>query len=248
MFFRSRKKQTKKLTEEQLEKAQKRSEQNQTSQLMKMGADFDKSKVDAALSAAKTFRRFGIGGLVVAGMAVAAVMGLTPLKEVEPFTIQVDNNTGATEVKTSIKNKSMTYDEVINKYWLAEYVRYRESYDWNTIQATYDATNLMSAPDVQTEFKAFYNSPAAPHKILKQNAKVIAKINSIAFVGDMAQVRFTKQAMPSSGQSATPIPPEKMIATIAFEFKSTPMKETDRLINPLGFQVTSYRVDPETAP
>ena len=50
MFFRSRKKQTKKLTEEQLEKAQKRSEQNQTSQLMKMGADFDKSKVGAFIA------------------------------------------------------------------------------------------------------------------------------------------------------------------------------------------------------
>lgn len=248
MFFRNRKKQETKLTEEQLEKIQKRTEQKQTDQIMKMGADFDKSKVDAALSAAKTYKRFGIGGLVIAGMAVAAVMGLTPFKEVEPFTIKVDSNTGATEVITSIKNKSMTYDEVINKYWLSEYVRYRESYDWNTIQATYDATNLMSANDVQTGFKAFYNSPAAPHKILKQNAKVVAKVNAIAFIGDMAQVRFEKQVLPTSGQSATPTPPEKMIATIAFEFKSTPMKESDRLINPLGFQVTSYRVDPETAP
>lgn len=248
MFFRKRRKKKKKMTEEQLEKVQKRSEQSQVSQMMAMSADFEKSKVEAALASAKTFKRFGMAGLALAGLAVGAVMGLTPLKEVDPFTIKVDSNTGAAEVITSIKNKDMTYDEVTNKYWLAEYVRYRESYDWNTIQATYDATNLMSAHDVQTEFKALYNSPMAPHKVLKQNAKVIAKVNSIAFVGNMAQVRFEKRVMPTSGQSANPMPPEKMIATIAFEFKATPMKEADRLINPLGFQVISYRVDPESAP
>ena len=149
---------------------------------------------------------------------------------------------------TTIKDKQMHYDEVINKYWLAEYVRYRESYDWNTIQSTFDATNLLSAPDVQAAFKEIYNSPEAPHKILRQQAKVVAKVTNISFVGDMAQVRFTKQIMPTSGATDQTPPPQKLIATISFEFKATPMEESDRLINPLGFQVTSYRVDPEAAP
>ena len=35
------------------------------------------------------------------------------------------------------------------------------------------------------------------------------------------------------------------IATIAFTYTRAPMSEPDRLRNPLGFQVTSYRADPE---
>ena len=35
------------------------------------------------------------------------------------------------------------------------------------------------------------------------------------------------------------------IATVAFTFTKAPMAEGDRLRNPLGFQVTSYRSDAE---
>ena len=35
------------------------------------------------------------------------------------------------------------------------------------------------------------------------------------------------------------------IATVAYAYTKAPMGEADRLRNPLGFQVTSYRADPE---
>jgi type IV secretion system protein VirB8 len=41
---------------------------------------------------------------------------------------------------------------------------------------------------------------------------------------------------------------ENFIATVAFDYKNTPSKEADFLVNPLGFQVLSYRVDPEMLP
>ena len=237
------------VSEESFEKQRKKSVNQEVNQMLKMANGFEKSLVETAQNNARTWRYFGIGSLVVAGMAVAAVMGLTPFKEVIPFVARVNDTTGAVDILTTIKNKQMKYEEVINRYWLAMYVRYRESYDWDKIQATYDATNLLSAPQVQAVFKAFYNSPAAPHKILKQHAKVVVKVTNISFVGDMAQVRFEKRVIPVTGEeNAQPIPPQKMIATIAFEFKSTPMKEADRLINPLGFQVLSYDVTEEVAP
>jgi type IV secretion system protein VirB8 len=34
-------------------------------------------------------------------------------------------------------------------------------------------------------------------------------------------------------------------ATITFKYSNAPMKENDRAINPLGFQVTEYRNDPD---
>ncbi len=230
------------------EKKREQSLNKQVAQMMQMSADFEKSKVDMALGQAKTWKKGFFGSLAVSALAVGAVIALTPLKEAVPFVQRVNETTGAVDIVTTVKNKQMHYDEAVNKYWLAQYVRYRESYDWDMIQATYDATTLMSAPAVKSEFTAFYNQPTAPHKVLKQNFKIVAKVTNITFVGDLAQVRFTKQTLPAAGQSADPIPPQKMIATIAFKFTSTPMSEEDRTINPLGFEVTSYRVDPETSP
>lgn len=244
-FF-SKKPKTAAERKEAAEKKREQSVNKQTDQMMQMSADFEKSKVESALSQAKSWKKGFFGSLAVSALAVGAVMGLTPLKEAVPFVQRVNDTTGAVDIITTVKNKEMHYDEVINKYWLSQYVRYRESYDWDLIQATYDATTLMSSPAVKSEFTAFYNQPNAPHKVLKQNFKIVSKVTNIAFVGDMAQVRFTKQTLPASGQSTDPIPPQKMIATIGFKFTSTPMSEEDRTINPLGFEVTSYRVDPET--
>ena len=138
---------------------------------------------------------------------------------------------------------------MIDKYWLAQYIRHRESYDWQTIQATYDATMLLSDPAIQAEFAKLYNNPnAAPHKILRDQYKVVAKVNAISFLGnEVAQIRFEKQTIPINSVNQ-PMPPQRFIATVGYVYKNQPQDEKDRLVNPLGFQITSYRVDPENAP
>ena len=246
MFFRDKKKQPQ--TEEQLQNEQKKRINKEVNQMIRMALGFEKTLVDIAQQNARTWKRVGIGGLVIAGLAVIAVTSLTPLKESVPYVMEVDKATGATNIVTTIKNKQMTYDEVINRHWLRQYVMFREGYNWNTIQATYDTTKLFNSPEVQAKYRAFYESPAAPHKVLKQNAEVLVKVTNVSFVGDMAQVRFEKQLVPVGNSEIKPAPPQKMIATIAFEFKSTPMTEAVRDINPLGFQVLSYNVTEEVAP
>jgi type IV secretion system protein VirB8 len=36
------------------------------------------------------------------------------------------------------------------------------------------------------------------------------------------------------------------MATVAYDYVSAPLSDADRLINPLGFSVRDYRIDPET--
>lgn len=79
----------------------------------------------------------------------------------------------------------------MNKSRLAQYVKYRESYDCQTIQGTYNARNLLSALQVQAEFAKLYNKKtAAPHLLLKEQYKVIVKVVAISFIDDMTQVHF----------------------------------------------------------
>lgn len=224
------------------------SSQKAASKFIQSAKDFEKSEIERVRQNSKIAWRITCACLLIMGLSVGAIAGLTPLKSVTPFVIRVDNNTGATDIVTQLKTAEKSYGEVINKYWLAQYVGYRESYDWQTVQSTYNATNLLSAPPVQSEFAKLYNkNPAAPHLVLKDQFKVIVKVSAISFIGEMAQVRFEKHLIPLTNGVTKPAP-QKMIATVAFEYQNKPLQETDRLINPLGFQVTSYRVDPEATP
>lgn len=194
----------------------------------------------------KTAWRISFVMIGITAIAVAAVAMLAPLKTVQPFVIRVDNNTGLTDTVSVMKNRQDSYDEIVDKYFLKQYVIYREGYDWETVQTTFDATKLMSNPNVKSEFEKFYGSENAPHKVLKNSRKVVVRVQSVAFLGDLAQVRFTKQSIAVGGSTEDEkTPPIKMIATIAWEYQGGKMSEQDRLINPLGFKVTSYRVDRE---
>ncbi|HHR6663857.1 virB8 family protein [Neisseria meningitidis] len=223
--------------------------QQQGLKFIQEAKEFHKSEIDRVRKNSRIAWRISGVCLVITGLAVGAVAGLTPLKTTQPFLVRVDNNTGVTNVVTTLKTAEKTYGEVVDKYWLAQYVRYRESYDWQTIQAIYDAAMLLSDPTIQAEFAKFYNNPtAAPHKILRDQYKVIVKVNAISFLGnDVAQIRFEKQTIPTNSVNQ-PLPPQRFIATVSYAYKNEPQEEKDRLINPLGFQMTSYRVDPENTP
>lgn len=215
---------------------------------MQAASDFTKSEIERVKFQNKLF--LGIAGaatVAAVGMSIA-LAGITPLKTVEPFIVRVDNNTGLTDVVATRKNQTIENEEVINKYWLAQYVRYRESYDWQTIQSTYDATRLLSSEDEKARFAAIYEKPNAPDKFFGANYRVKVKIRNISFVGDTAQVRFTKTLAPTVPQNSGVTTVENLIATIAFDYKNTPDKEENFLVNPLGFQVLSYRTDPEVLP
>lgn len=192
---------------------------------------------------------FGVGcfGLVIGLLGVLAVVGLTPLKSTEPFVIRVDNNTGFTDVVRPISNsKKTSYGETLDKYWLSKFVIERESYDWQFIQNSYDTVKLMSVPQVFNEYKNYITSKVSPVEILQQNRKIKVRVLSISFVGNVGQVRFSKQVLSASGESDVNIPTSYWLASIAYDYLHDLELEQQRLVNPLGFQALSYRVDPES--
>ena len=107
---------------------------------------FEKSEIDMVRRNSKIAWRIAGVSLLLVGLMAGAIAGLTPLKQVQPFVVRVDNATGATDIVTTVKQKEESYGEVMDKYWLTQYIQYREGYDWQTIQDSYNATMLMSAP------------------------------------------------------------------------------------------------------
>lgn len=188
----------------------------------------------------------------VAGAAVlaaaAAVVGialLTPLKEVQPFIVRVDKNTGATDIVTRVAEKHMSPDEAIDKYWVAAYVRAREGYSDAFGFANYKTVDLLSSIE---EGKRYYavvdpeNNPKSPFNVYGKSGKIEIKVLSISFLDSgVASVRYARRDE-LRGQAKD----SRWIATVGYRYEDPPLTEEERLINPLGFQVVDYRTDAES--
>ncbi len=179
-------------------------------------------------------------------LVVIAMMLLTPLKTVVPYVIRVDNNTGYADVARPISDNKTTYGQEVDKYFLSRFVINRESYDWETIQSMHDAVKLLGNPNVFSQYdNIIKNKQISPIYLLKQEKKVMVRVVSVSFIGDIAQVRFIKYVQNADGSKAAEFAPASYIATIAYDYKKPIHLEKDRLVNPLGFEAISYRVDAE---
>jgi type IV secretion system protein VirB8 len=183
---------------------------------------------------------FGVAFVLMAiGIAVMA-----PLKESIPYVIRVDSATGVPDLVTALDSKGVGYDEAMDRYWLAQFVRARETYDWYTLQKDYDTVGLLSAPNVAKQYGELFTGDNALDKKFGSQVRATVEIVSVVPNGDgVGTVRFiktTKRAEETGRGQVT-----RWIATIAYKYQNpSVLKESARLTNP-GFQVTSYRADPE---
>lgn len=207
-------------------------------------------ETDQVLQAAKRERRawwFAGAGWALALLAVGAVAMLTPLKSVEPFVLRVDQTTGAVDIVTRLDQKTVHFDEVVDKYWIARYVNFREEYSAAMAYPDYLAVGLMSTRPVSDAYFELIRpeNPKAPLNVYKNGGTVEVQIRSIAFFENkVAQVRFER----IEKTTLDTVTSSHWIATLTYRYVSSPMNEKDRLINPLGFQVVDYRLDPENVP
>lgn len=212
--------------------------------------DFEASK--AAMYERSNRRAWGIAGGAV-GLNIllgAALAGLAPLKTVEPYALVVDKNSGQTEIITVLDDtEKIPVQRALDEYWVGNYVRWREVYDWHTIQRDYDSTLLFSSPSVQGEYKAIFEGDDALDVRWGQRMKATVKILSIVTDSErkIATVRFEKtiKDTESQGEGQHTI----WIATLSYQYKPQDrLSLEERRQNPWGFEVVSYRVDPERKP
>ena len=77
-----------------------------------------------------------------------ALVCLMPLKTVAPYVIKVDESTGMAEVLSIANTREIPVSEMMNKYWVSQYVLARETYDWRTLNQEYIKVRELSLPNV----------------------------------------------------------------------------------------------------
>ena len=208
---------------------------------------WDEERLRAAKRSQRLAWLLAIIGIVVGLAGLAAVVALTPLKRVELVTVRVNQTTGAVDVQTQLTGKApMRYDEAVTKFFLAQYVRNRESWNPASAQESYDTVAILSQPSEQQRWSSFISprNPQSPRVLWGDRVFATARITNISFINNrVANVRFTRTVQTDTAAQST-----DWIATVTFGYTNAPMAEGDRYRNPLGFQVETYRADPVVMP
>ncbi|WP_304342072.1 virB8 family protein [Campylobacter ureolyticus] len=182
-------------------------------------------------------------------ISVTAVVFLTPLKSVEPYVIRVDNTTGMVDIITSVNQTEFISDnEALDKYFTTSYVKIREGYFYNILQNDYTTVQIWSSPEVSSDYLKIYEGDNSRVDILKNRTEIDVEINSVTLGNSngmkMATIRFNQ--IYKDAKSRTITNKKAKIVTLAYDYSpQSLMTENERLINPLGFKVLTYRVDDE---
>lgn len=189
----------------------------------------------------------GIAAAIALLEAIALVL-LTPLKTVEPYTLMVDRTTGYVQALKPLDQAKITPDAALTQSFLVQYVIARESFDIATVKANYRKVALLSAGNARTSYLQTMqvSNPASPLLVYPRSTIVDVRVKSVSPIGqNAALVRFDTIR---SDAGAQPQPLGSWVAVVRYRYSETPMKLEDRFVNPLGFQVIAYRKDPEALP
>lgn len=199
-----------------------------------------------------------------AASALALLLGagyllVMPLKERVPFLVLADaysGNATVARIDADFRHRSLTASEAIARANVARFVSLRESYDVAMMNLRdWRVVHGMSAPEVGREYAALHaaNNPRSPYNTWGRGKAIRVRILSIQLLDGAggesggATVRFQRSLYDKNTGATRPL--DSRIATLGFSYNlALKMDEPDRLENPLGFQVTSYRVDNDYAP
>lgn len=202
-------------------------------------------QANASSREARIAWRVAAGASAIALLLAIAIAVLIPLKSVEPYVLTVDRQTGAVEAASTLKSGQLSQNEAVIQAQLAGYVIARETFDSTDLPQLYRRVQKMSAPPVARAYVAQMaaTNPESPLRTLNRGDTVAIKIRSVSLIGDAAGlVRFTATRTAlgaATGQSTN------YVSAISFGFNGRPLSQADRFDNPLGFQVTRYRRDPD---
>jgi type IV secretion system protein VirB8 len=173
-----------------------------------------------------------------------------------PYLVLADAYTGTSSLSRltdDVVNRHISANEAINRSNITHFILAREAYDSNMILLRDWTTVLtMAAPNVATAYTQLHSpgNPTSPYKTYGRDRAIRVKVLSIVLIPSDtpgappagATVRFQRSVYNKTTGASAPL--DSKIATMSFVYKpNLKMDDQNRVENPLGFQVTAYRVD-----
>ena len=187
-----------------------------------------------------------LGAAMMAVLALLALLLVLPLKEFAPYVVTVDKNTGWLEVTRGLHQGNLTQNEALTMAQIVRCVVARESFDATDYPTLYQEVSLCMtgralAAYRQQHHQSNENSPANRYGYDGIIRVEIGSVNLLtattALVSFRTVLEFQQRTVVNHWRAA-----------LTFGYTDHALSMRDRFINPLGFQISSYRRDPDLRP
>ncbi|MGZ8325903.1 MAG: virB8 family protein [Allosphingosinicella sp.] len=214
----------------------------------KDAATWNRDRLEALHKSQRMAWWVAIGAGTIAVLEAGALILLTPLKTVEPYTLLVDRTTGYVQALKPLDADKVAPDAALTQSFLVQYVIARESFDIDTVTANYNKVAAWSAEQARSGYLSSVqvSNPQSPLVLYPRSTVIETRVKSVSPLGrNVALVRFDTIRRDAGGQVQAP---RSWVSVIRYRFSGEPMKLEERFVKPLGFRVLRYRRDAESAP
>jgi type IV secretion system protein VirB8 len=187
--------------------------------------------------------------LAIAGLSMIGWIMVLPLKQTKPYVIFTNSETGATQRMVDVEAMNLTEEEAVVQANVVRYVLDRETYDAydnserirNVLklsdgQASTDLKDIWSRPD---------DNPNHPDVQYGKAVRVHVEITGVTLLdNNIAQVFVNRTRKQRNVLDVT----SRSLITLQFKFEPSAIRKVEDVWdNPLGFKVTDYRIDLQSA-
>lgn len=183
--------------------------------------------------------------LITILLSVSLIRFIKNTASVEPFVIEIDNKSGVPTVVDPVTLIEYSSNDAIKRYFIMKYINAREGYTRDSFMYNYNqVVRVLSDSSV---YYGSYRSQFSPYNkdgpYASGNTQYVREVflKSMLFITPTA-VQVRVNITESGGKYG--FGGDKLIY-MEFDFKNLSMDDADRLINPLGFVVTLYRITDE---
>jgi len=176
--------------------------------------------------------------IIMVAIAVFFVKNFMSSKSLEPYVIEINEKTGTAVVVQQITSQTFTANEVMKRYFINKYVQSGLSYNPRNYKENSEEVRLFSTSQIFNEYRNRIN----PYS-LGSESQIEVKIRSLLFKDNMnVEIRTTREINIVGQKPST----KNEIIYMTFYFApELQLSIEERLINPLGFQVSKFEVAEE---
>ena len=177
-------------------------------------------------------------------ISVVAISIVVNAKEFDPFVIQIEEDTGMAKIVNPISTEILEGNESLARYFMKKYVIARETY--NPVDFSTEARKvirILSSSNIYWNYLGYIsNKEIDPTLVYGQKNTTFLIVKSWSKLANKKyMLRF------SVNETAGDKRVLNKLAVIDFDYIPMELTEVERDINPIGFQVTGYRVDDDNS-
>ena len=173
-------------------------------------------------------------------VCLIVIKNLQEGKAAAPYLIEYDKKSGYMTIVESKSKKEYTAQQAVKESMLMQYIYHREAPKLTTIEDDMNYVRVTTSANAYNNYTSNISKDISALRTAGQFAKFEIKVNSMSYLAaNRVSIKITKNLVAE----------DKIVSTMdyniiaSFNFADIEMPIDDLRLNPLGFQITNYRIN-----